>query len=35
MKPYLKSIGAGWLYVVLVSIGVMSDQTKKTIKKNY
>lgn len=32
---YLKGIGAGWLYIVLVSCGVMADQTKKTINKNY
>jgi len=35
MKPYLKAIGAGWLVIVLVSLGVMGDQTNKTIKKHY
>jgi hypothetical protein len=35
VDKYLKTIGAGWLYIVLVSIGVMADQTNKTIRKNY
>jgi hypothetical protein len=32
---YLKAIGMGWLAIVLISLGVMAEQTHKTIKKNY
>jgi hypothetical protein len=35
MKTLLKALGYSALTLTLISGGVMADQAKKTIKKNY
>jgi hypothetical protein len=35
MKTLLKALGYSALTLTLISGGIMSDQAKKTIKKNY